>query len=176
MAPSADARPVFLVGFMGSGKSAVGAAVAHELGFAFVDTDAAVERAAGCSVAEVFAREGGAGFRRREGEAFAALGRARRTVVATGGGLFLDAAARRRMRALGRTVWLDAPLERCRARVGDVVSRPRWIADDPAALRALYERRRATYALAELRVGSGSGDVADVAARVIRALAAANSS
>jgi shikimate kinase len=56
------------------------------------------------------------------------------------------------MAARGLTVWLDAPLSVCAERVGAATSRPRWPAGDPQALRALFEKRRAAYALAMHRV------------------------
>ena len=67
--PSAPGAPIFLIGFMGSGKTTVGALLAEHLGWSFVDLDDLVVRSAGLTVAEIFAREGEEGFRRRETEA-----------------------------------------------------------------------------------------------------------
>lgn len=153
-----DDRPVFLVGFMGSGKSTVAARLAAALGWACEETDEAVERAAGRSIERVFREQGEARFRRLEGRALAAAAGRRRCVVATGGGAFCDAANRRLLKRSGRTVWLDVPLEVCATRVGPGRGRPLWDSADPVAFRAFFERRRAAYALAELRVASPESD------------------
>src|SRR5689334_20759855 len=82
-----SAGPLFLIGFMATGKSTVGRIVARRLGWAFRDLDAAIVEAAGASsVAAIFAAEGEAGFRRRETEALQAALKQARTVIATGGG------------------------------------------------------------------------------------------
>jgi len=73
------------------------------------------------------------------------------SIVATGGGTFLAVVCRQRMRELGRTAWLDVSLEQARRRVGDGAGRPLWREDDPVAFRALFDRRRASYALADYR-------------------------
>ena len=156
-------RPVFLVGFMGAGKSAVGRALAARLSRKFVDLDDEVERAEGRAIARLFAECGEERFREAEERALAALGDARGLVVATGGGAFTRAAARRRMLSLGTTVWLDVPLEVACARVGTGRDRPAWISTDPAALRALYDRRRAVYALANVRIDAARSSADDLA-------------
>jgi len=165
-----DGRPVFLIGFMGSGKSAVGQALAGRLGWSFVDTDEQVEQRAGRSIAEIFANSGESAFRELEWQVLCEVGERMRCVVATGGGLFLRAAARRRMGSRGRTVWLDCPLAVVQARVGAGVGRPLWDATDPLAQRALFERRRAVYALARYRVDASVGPPEAVAAAVERAV------
>ena len=101
---------VFLVGFMGCGKTAVGQALAQELGNVFIDLDDRIEHAAGRSVSSIFESEGEDGFRARERAALLALEPefAAGAVIATGGGTFADEAARAWMRTHGETVWLDA--------------------------------------------------------------------
>src|SRR5262249_8224619 len=81
------AERIFLLGPPGSGKSAVGAQLAALLGWRFLDTDALVERAAGCGIPDLFAREGEAAFREREAAALAEAAAGTRVVVATGGGI-----------------------------------------------------------------------------------------
>jgi shikimate kinase len=147
----ADSRPLFLVGFMGSGKTTVGRLLAARLGWPFHDTDALVEARDGRAVARIFEESGEARFRELEQDVLAALGGAP-AVVATGGGLFQSARARRWLWRHGRTVWLDVPLAVAIARVGVGVGRPMWLAGDRLALRALFEKRRAAYALARRRV------------------------
>ena len=158
-------RPVFLVGFMGSGKSACGAALAAQLGREFVDTDAVVEARAGRSIERIFRSGDEASFRNLEREAVEALARRRNVVVATGGGAFLEAATRRLTHRRGTTVWLDVSLGEVRRRIGPGGSRPLWPAD-PLEQRILFERRRAVYALCSIRVAGSPGDADAVARRV----------
>ena len=115
-------RPVFLVGYRGSGKSSVGQALAAKLGWDFFDTDAIVETVAGKSIAECFAVEGEAAFRARETEALASVVSqvltGRQAVVATGGGIILDPANVDSMRRAGVVVWLVASVEVLQRRIG----------------------------------------------------------
>lgn len=163
-------RPIFLVGFMGSGKSEIGARLAARLGWTFGDTDRRVEERAGLTVERIFAEWGEGRFREWEAEALAALRARRRAVVATGGGVFTCRAHRAAIRASGVSVWLDVSLDRVRRRIGDAAGRPLWRSEDPLALRAFFERRRATYALADRRVDAESEDVEEVVTRVLAAV------
>ncbi len=171
---SDDDRPIFLVGFMASGKSTVGRALAKALGWRLLDTDDLVEQREHRSVERIFNESGQAFFRRAESEALRSLDDLSRAVVATGGGLFLGYESRRWMIDHGRTVWLDLPLEAARRRVEGGRSgrrgRPMWEGNDALALRALYARRRAAYALAEFRVDATEGGTVDVAARILQVL------
>jgi shikimate kinase len=171
---SIDDRPIFLVGFMASGKSTVGRALAKALGWRLLDTDDLVEEREQRSIERIFAESGETVFRRIEAEVLRSLIDVRRAVVATGGGLFLNRSSRRWMIEHGRTVWLDVPLEAARRRVerrrAGGRGRPMWEGSDALALRALYEKRRAAYALAEVRVDASRGKTERVAARIREAL------
>ena len=162
--------PIFLVGFMGSGKTEAGAVLAERLGWRLVDTDRWVEARSGRSVEEIFAEEGEGRFRRWETEALEALASSRRTVIATGGGLFTVPDHRDTIRRSGVSVWLDATLRRVRARLGEGGGRPLWRSGDPLALRAFFERRRAVYSLADHRVDADDGGPDEVAERVRQAV------
>jgi len=160
-------RPLFLVGFMGSGKSTAGRLVAGRLDVPFVDTDALVEAREGRSIARIFAESGEGAFRELEWRALESLADAASCVVATGGGLFVGAVQRRFIGSVGRSMWLDLPLDEARRRVEAGDSRPLWLPGDPVGLRALFERRRAVYALADCRIDArGSPD--EVAERILR--------
>lgn len=163
-------RPIYLVGFMGSGKTEVGTRVAARLGRTFADTDRWVEEHAGRPVERIFAEWGEGRFREWEADALAALRTRRGAVIATGGGLFTCRAHRAAIRASGVSVWLDVSLERVRRRIGDAAGRPLWRSDDSLALRAFFERRRATYALADHWVAAESDDVEEVVDRVLAAV------
>ncbi len=147
-------RVVFLVGFMGAGKSCVGRALARRLGWRFLDLDRRVEARTGRSIAQTFRDSGEAAFRRVETEELKKLLRelqhSRGTVVALGGGVPAQPANRRLLR--GRlTVFLDVPVrtlwERCRAGRG---TRP--LGKDAAGFRRLYVARRPRYLAAAVRV------------------------
>jgi shikimate kinase len=170
----ASARPLFLVGFMAAGKTAAGREIARRLRWEFVDTDERIEAEEGRSISAIFAEDGEARFREIERRVLSEVAGAARTVVATGGGAFLSDATRRLLARAGRTVWLDAPFEVVRERLAGegpgARARPLGRSDDPVALRASFERRRAAYALAEVRVASSGARPAEVAERVLQAL------
>ena len=158
--------PVFLVGFMGVGKSTAGRALAARWGWDFEDTDVLVTRADGRAVEEIFRASGEGRFREAEWDALRSLGGRARVVVATGGGLFLGVAQRAFVHDHGVSCWLDAPLAVVAARVGSGPSRPLWPVDDVLARRAFFERRRAAYALADLCVDASRGGADDLAIAV----------
>jgi shikimate kinase len=163
--------PIFLVGFMASGKSEVGRRLARRLELPFYDLDAEVEAAAGATIAEQFARDGETAFREREAAALerACAACAGGGVIATGGGLYANAAHRARIqRAGGIAVWLDAPLEELERRFVRDGSRPRWGTRDEVA--RLFAERASAYAGADLRVDAATGDADAVAARIVAAL------
>ena len=118
--------PIFLVGFMASGKTTVGRALARRLGVGFVDTDEQVEQRERRSIASVFEQDGEGHFRDREWEALRSTDAEESCVVATGGGAFLGSAPRRWMKRHGLTVWLDVGLDEARRRVREVSARPLW--------------------------------------------------
>jgi shikimate kinase len=99
---------LFLIGYRGTGKSTVGRLVAEQLHRRLIDTDAEIERRAGCSIAEIFARQGEAAFRALEAQALDELSRENEGVLALGGGVVLRPGNRAKMKARGRTAWLTA--------------------------------------------------------------------
>ncbi len=168
-AAGSGAPAIFIVGFMGAGKTAVGRSLAEALDRTFVDTDRLLEERSGRTVAAIFREDGEGAFREAEWRALLSLAGRRDVVVATGGGAFLGDGARRFMRTEGIVVWLDVPLAVARARVGAGDGRPLWSADD-ATLRAIFDRRRAAYALADVRVDASSAAVDDVVRLAVASL------
>lgn len=164
---------MWLVGMMGAGKSTVGRELARRLGRRFVDSDDEIERAAGASVAEIFAGEGEASFRRREREAVRAL-RGSGAVVALGGGAMAQPALRRMLAGCGVVVYLRAAPETLLARVGDAEARPLLAGLGPSErlerVRALLAERAAAYAEAGLSVDTDGLEPAEVAERILCAL------
>lgn len=158
---------LILTGFMGTGKSAAGRLLAEELGWDFLDLDEEVERAAGKSVARIFAEEGEVRFREREAEALSLALTRTRLVIATGGGV-LGRAENRRILA-GRTVVnLGASVQECLRRVrGSPVERPLLSGPDPqAAARRLWEERRPLYAAVPLQVDTTGKSPREVAREI----------
>src|SRR3954470_19233746 len=90
----APERTVVLVGLMGAGKSCIGRRLASRTGLAFIDADAEIEKAAGCSVAEIFSRYGEAAFRDGERRVMIRLLQDRPSILAAGGGAFMDESTR----------------------------------------------------------------------------------
>lgn len=166
-------RPVVLVGMMGAGKSAVGAALARALDVAHCDSDDEIERAARERIPDIFARYGEAIFRDREAAVIARLLEGAPAILSVGGGAWLNEATRALVQARGVAVWLDVPPDVLWARVRGKTHRPLLATPDPrATLEALLAARRPVYALADLRVPYERGTtVARMAGRVQAALA-----
>lgn len=165
---------IVLIGLMGSGKSAVGRDLASTLGRPFIDTDQAVEEAAGRPIPAIFADEGEAGFRAREASVVETAAALDGQVIATGGGAVLAAANREALRRTGLLIWLDAPAEELfrRASLQGVAGRPLLAGPDPLArILALQTEREPIYrAAAHHRVATGGLTTEEVAARIVALL------
>jgi shikimate kinase len=136
---------VVLIGFMGSGKSTVGALLARRLAWEFVDVDALVEAEAGATIADVFGAHGEAHFRALESACLRGLTGRTRLVVATGGGAPLVETNRWFFTADDTAVFhLHVPLERALARAGDGRTRP-LLARGADEVRRLFEVRLPRY-------------------------------
>jgi shikimate kinase len=170
--PSAPEAPIFLIGFMGSGKTTVGGLLAERLGWAFADLDDLIVRSAGLSVAEIFAREGEEGFRRRETEAVRAAAAGRRAVVATGGGAACREENLALMLASGRVVALAVSAAEAVRRTGSRSGRPLLddSADPLAAATALLSARQPFYARAHLRVETDRRTPGEAAGEILGGL------
>lgn len=161
---------LYLVGFMGTGKTTVGRAVAQRLGFEPVDSDHEIERRAGRSVPEIFAADGGeAAFRKMERE-FAESGHpATRAVVACGGGLVVQPGMRELLRSRGVVICLHASLETILARAARQNTRPLLdVADPMERVKVLYAEREAVYRSAGTLILTDSRPLREVVAHVHR--------
>ena len=164
-------RPIVLVGLMGAGKSTVGRRLARLLGLPFIDTDAAIEDAAGYTAAEVFERYGEADFRDGERRLVARLVDGEVRVIATGGGVFADSRTRQLLNDRAITIWLDAPVDVLADRTSRRDTRPLLRNDDPkGTLERLSKERGPSYAEAHIRVTSGDGAHSDVVESILAAL------
>lgn len=165
-------KTVVMIGMMGAGKTAVGTALARELGVPFVDSDEEIIKAANRSIAEIFERDGEPFFRARETEVLGRLLRGAPCVLSAGGGAFLSEKNREMIHARGISVCLRAELEVLWQRVRHKTSRPLLRTANPReTLRALLETRGPVYALADLTVDSQPDlSVEAMAQRVTQAL------
>lgn len=160
---------IYLVGFMGCGKSTVGRALAGELGWSFFDLDDEVERREGLPIAEIFEMRGEAAFREAETAALRERVKAvvcgRPQVISLGGGTFLSHENFELITNHGVTVWLDVPLDLILRRVAGFNHRP--LARNPELLRELYEARRTAYERAEYRVDVAGDDVVENVGKIM---------
>jgi shikimate kinase len=145
---------IYLVGFMGSGKTTVGRLLAERLGWGFTDLDEAIEAAEGATISEIFEQRGEEEFRRIEHETLrrqiSAIERGKPSVIALGGGAFAQPVNRDLAQRHGIAFWLDCPFDRVERRVAPTTHRP--LARDPERFAALYNARREIYALADVRI------------------------
>jgi shikimate kinase len=161
-------KHVFLVGFMGAGKSTVGRVVAEKIGRPFVDLDARIEEASGRPVAKVFETQGEPVFRALETEALAALAEEPPSVVACGGGVVVRDANRAMLKSLGYVIFLRVSAGETLARVGDDGTRPLLSgAGGLLAATALLEARESLYtAVADATIDTAGRSAEEVALRV----------
>ena len=170
-----NADNVFLVGPMGSGKSAVGRQLAARLGLAFVDSDAEIEALTGVDIPYIFEKEGEAGFRARERDVLDVLTARPGVLVATGGGAVLDPDTRARLRSRGRVVYLRTSVNQQLARTRRSGHRPLLRNPDPlGTLERLMQVRAPLYEeTADLVIETDSRKVKSVVDEIERRLAEA---
>lgn len=166
-------RSIVLIGMMGVGKSSIGRRLGARLGIPFVDADVEIERAAGMSIADIFARHGEAAFRSGEARVIARLLNSGPQVLATGGGAVMDPATRALIQERGVSIWLSAEFELLLRRISKrKAERPMLQTADPAAtLRELLAAREPIYALADLTVQSRDVPHDAVVAEIVERLA-----
>ena len=164
-------RPLVLVGLMGVGKSTVGRRLAKRLGLPFVDSDSAIEDAAGYSPAEMFERFGEQDFRDGERRLVARLVEGEVRVIATGGGAYVDPRTRDLLNERAITIWLDAPVDILADRTSRRDTRAQLRQGDPkTTLERLSEERRPSYEQAHIHVKSGDGAHREVVEAIVDAL------
>ena len=164
-------KPIVLVGLMGVGKSTVGRRLARRLDLPFVDSDSAIQDAAGFTAAEVYERYGEKDFRDGERRLVARLVEGHVGVIATGGGAFIDPRTRELLNARAITVWLDAEVDVLTERTSRRDTRPLLRNADPkGTLERLANERRPSYAEAHIHIRSGTGGHFEVVEAIIVAL------
>lgn len=159
------ADKVYLVGFMGAGKTSVARALARRLDWQFEDIDATIERQERRDIPTIFRQDGEPYFRAREREVLVELIGAHGMVVATGGGTFADAANRALMLRDGVVVWLDAPFSTILTRIPLDGRRP--LAADRLEMERLYNQRLPAYRQAHTRVDAGTGSIEELVEQIV---------
>ena len=150
-------KTIALVGLMGVGKSSIGRRLAHALDMTFIDADSEIEKAAGCSISEIFERLGEPAFREGERRVISRLiDDGQPHVLATGGGAFMNAETRELLKSRTVTVWLKADIEVLARRVSRKDTRPLLTGRDPVeVLTRQAAERYPIYAEADLSIETG---------------------
>jgi shikimate kinase len=162
---------IYLIGFMGSGKTSVGWRLAKKLGWRFIDLDEEIERDQGRPVAEIFRDDGEARFRQLERDCLKHLSSsasAEKSVIALGGGTFLFTENRLATESTGLTVWLKVSFSTVVARVKIDGTRPKFSSIEQAE--SLFQSREPYYALAKMHVSTDQGTPDAVADEIIGAI------
>ena len=161
---------LYLVGFMASGKTTVGRALANHIGWPFADMDAEIEAREGRTIAQIFQEEGEARFRQIENEML--RGHVRKIeagqpcVLALGGGAFVQPANRELLHNNGISLWIDCPLDVIQRRLSGDTSRP--LASQANGLGRLYEDRKPMYSRADYRVEVDTENVNELLERILK--------
>lgn len=157
---------LYLVGFMGSGKTTVGRVLAGEIGWPFCDLDSEIENRQGESITRIFIERGEAAFRELETQALsehiARIEAGHPCVLALGGGAFVQPRNWELIADNGISIWLDCNLERVRQRLGNDTTRP--LAN---RLGELFEERRPLYSRADFRVEVDCDDAAEIVRKIL---------
>ena len=159
------ADKIYLVGFMGAGKSTLAETLGAKLGWRVEDIDQLVERRERMSVTEIFSRHGEPHFRNVERALLAELLPTRHVVIATGGGTFADPANRSVINRDGVSIWLDVSLDRVIERVPADGRRP--LAANRLGLEQLFHVRQAAYRHAHIRLDAERAATGELAERVV---------
>ena len=160
---------LYLVGFMCCGKTTVGQALAEELGWPFIDIDREIESREGQTISFIFLKRGEVAFRDLETEMIrrrvSRIEAGDPSVVALGGGAFVQPRNWELIENNGVTVWLDCSLETIRKRLGDDTSRP--LAADRSGLAQLFEDRRPLYTRADFRIDVDTFDISVIVQKIL---------
>ena len=156
---------IYLVGFMAAGKTTVARALASRLGWRAEDIDELIEARERMTVADIFSRFGEPYFRAIEREMLRLVLPLRHSVVATGGGTFIDPDNRQAINMDGVSIWIDVPLDVLIARIPADGRRP--LAADRAQMERLYVTRRLGYSQAQIHIEAGMAPAEEIAERVL---------
>ena len=153
-------QSIVLVGLMGAGKTRIGRSLAEDIGLPFVDADTEIEKAAGCSISDIFDRYGEGAFRDGERKVMQRLLEESPHVIATGGGAFMNDETRALIKEKALSIWLNAPVDVLHERTSRTNHRPLLQnGDSHAILSHLHEKRSPVYAQADIEIDSAAASV-----------------
>lgn len=159
-------KNIFLVGFMGSGKSTVGKILSEKTGLKFVDIDSEIEKKEGKTIKEIFEEKGEKYFRDLEKEEIRKYSKKKGFVVSTGGGLGADSENMDIMRKNGVVIWLDVSLKEVLRRCGKDMNRP-LLKQPVENLRKLFEERKHVYSMADIHVKAEGKEPEKIAEEIL---------
>jgi len=158
---------IYLLGFMGSGKTTVGELLARELGWQFIDLDAVIEAGQSATIRQIFEQAGEPFFRQIERAALTEASKTEPAIIALGGGTFAQEPNLDFIRASGgTTIWLDCPFEELRLRCERVDNRPLF--REPESFAQLLGQRLPYYQQAEYRVSTDGREPQQVVEQILR--------
>ncbi len=157
---------IYLIGFMGAGKSSVGTILAQQMGVPFVDLDTVIEAGQGATIRQIFEQAGEPFFRQIEHAALVEVVRKSPCVIALGGGTFVQKANLDLIMATrGITIWLDCPIEELWQRCSKIDNRPLF--RDWESFSALYNQRLPYYRQAEFRIVTSGQSPEEIACEIL---------
>jgi shikimate kinase len=164
-------KNIFLIGFMGAGKTSVGRVLAKKMGLDFIDLDEVIKKELGMAIPEIFSRFGEDFFRDEESKVLRSVSQRKGQVIATGGGVVLREGNWEIMKNDGITIYLKASTGVLWSRVRSNTSRPLLQVENPfERLQELFSKRVSLYERADLMVNTENLSPADVAEKIIREL------
>jgi shikimate kinase len=162
-------KNIYLVGFMGSGKSTVGKLLAEKLNIKFIDVDTEIEKKEGKKISEIFREKGEKYFRELEKKEIENLTKKTDLVVSTGGGLGANLENMKKMKKTGTVIWLDVPLNLLLERCGNDQNRP--LLQQPfEKLKKLYEDRKKVYSMADVHIKINTQTPQEIVKEILKRL------
>lgn len=164
-------KPLVLIGMMGVGKTHLGKLLASELDVDFTDTDLVVEERAGCTISEIFERDGEAKFREVEAQTIQSLLGDELRVISTGGGAILNPMTLNALLERSVCIWVNASFEILWARVSKNANRPLLACENPQeVLKALIKERELLYKKAHIHIENDANNINQIMQGLIKQL------